>query len=87
MPPTLKNYEEADLYRRGIADSVTRELVGLVFGVLTHRWLAGERPVGEFDALFLVKTVEAALATHEQVAAILHGETILWPETEVAPQK
>ena len=87
MPPSLHNYEEADVYRRKITNSVTRELVSLVFGVLTHRWLSGERPLGDFDAMFFVKTIEAALESHEQVAAILHGGTILWPETDVGPQE
>jgi hypothetical protein len=82
MLPTLRNYEEADLYQRGITNSVTRELVGLVFGTLTLKWLKGDRPVGDFDALFFVKTLEAALSSHEQIAAILRGETILWPDIE-----
>ena len=80
MGPTLLNYEEADAYRRGITNPVTRELVGLVFGVLTKKWLAGNRPIGGFDALFFVKILEVALASHDQIAGLLRGETTLWPD-------
>lgn len=82
LPPAVLNFELAEVYRREIANSVTRELVGLVFSQLVHRWYAGERPEGAFDALFFVKTIEASLASHEVVSAILRGESILWPETE-----
>jgi hypothetical protein len=83
MNPTLLNYDEANTYRMAINDPVIRELTGLVFGALTQKWLQGERPVGGFDALFLVKTLEQAFASHEVVAGILRGESIMWPEPEM----
>ncbi len=82
MSPALLNYDEANAYRMAIKDPVIRELTGLVFGALTKKWLEGERPVGAFDALFLVKTLEQAFMAREAVEGILRGQSIMWPEPE-----
>ncbi len=81
MPITVLNHEEAINYQKTISNSVTRELVGLVFGTLVNKWLKGDRPIESFDALFFVKILEDAFSSHEVIADLLRGGTIMWPET------
>jgi putative addiction module component (TIGR02574 family) len=80
MSPTLVNFEEADAYRRAINDPITRELVGLVFSDLIKKYLSGDRPIGAFDMLFFVKSIEESCASHQLLAGLLRGESLLWPE-------
>ena len=82
MPIALLNYEEAVAYQRTVKNQVTRELIGLVFGAFVKRWLSGDRPIESIDALYFVKTLEDAFASHEVLADLLKGGTILWPEPE-----
>lgn len=80
MPPTMLNFEEADVYRRTIDDPITRELTGLVFTQFVKNWLSGDRPVGAIDMLHLVKVLEEAFASHEVISQVLRGESLLWPD-------
>lgn len=78
----MVNFDAAQAYCLAIKDQVTRELVGLCFSRLVTRFVRGEGPDENFDAMYFVKTVEAAMTQHDSLRHVLAGGTLLWPEIE-----
>lgn len=79
MREVFLNYNEASEYRSRIADTITRDLVSMVFSALDRKIIAGQQPVGQFDVLFFVRTVEESMSSQDTLRAILNGESDLWP--------
>lgn len=79
MREVFLNYNEASEYRSRIADTITRDLVSMVFSALDRKIIAGQQPAGQFDVLFFVRLVEESMLSHDRVHALLSGESDLWP--------
>lgn len=69
----LINHDKAMLYLDSIDDPIVQSLIQYAYGKLFVNELINDLE-GEFDLLFLFKTLEALLHDREQLAKALCGE-------------